>query len=105
MLIYTYLKIYCLNAMLLAHKIELRPTLEQKEYLDKACGSKRHCYNQLLAHFSKPENKWSKASAYQYYITIIRKEFEWYNEVSSRVTRNAIDDTIMLLNIFLDALN
>ncbi|WP_304298923.1 hypothetical protein [Chromatium okenii] len=26
-------------------------------YLDKACGSKRHCYNQLLAHFSKPENR------------------------------------------------
>ncbi|MFZ2727177.1 MAG: RNA-guided endonuclease TnpB family protein [Methylococcaceae bacterium] len=78
--------------MLLAHKIELRPTLEQKEYLDKACGCKRHCYNQLLAHFSKPENKWSKASAYQHYITIIRKEFNWYNEVSSRITRNAIDD-------------
>ncbi|MFZ2727287.1 MAG: helix-turn-helix domain-containing protein [Methylococcaceae bacterium] len=78
--------------MLLAHKIELRPTPQQKDYLDKACGCKRHCYNQLLAHFSKSENKWSKASAYQYYITIIRKEFEWYNEVSSRITRNAIDD-------------
>ncbi len=78
--------------MLLAHKIELRPTPEQAVYLDKACGSKRHCFNQLLAYFSKPENKWSKAEAYQYYIKVIRKEFEWYNEVSSRVTRNAIDD-------------
>jgi putative transposase len=78
--------------MLLAHKIELRPTPEQMVYLDKACGSKRHCYNQLLAHFAKPENKWSKNKAYQYYINVIRKEFEWYNEVSSRVTRNAIDD-------------
>ena len=78
--------------MLLAHKIELRPTPEQAVYLDKACGSKRHCFNQLLAHFSKPENKWSKAEGYQHYINVIRKEFEWYNEVSSRVTRNAIDD-------------
>ncbi len=78
--------------MLLSHKIELRPTPEQMVYLDKACGSKRHCFNQLLAHFSKPENKWSKVVAYQYYIKIIRKEFHWYNEVSSRVTRNAIDD-------------
>ena len=78
--------------MLLAHKIELRPTPEQAVYLDKACGSKRHCFNQLLAHFSKPENKWSKNEAYQHYIHVIRKEFAWYNEVSSRVTRNAIDD-------------
>jgi putative transposase len=50
--------------MLLAHKIELRPTPEQMVYLDKACGSKRHCYNQLLAYFSQPENKWSKNAAY-----------------------------------------
>jgi putative transposase len=78
--------------MLLAHKIELRPTPEQATYLDKACGSKRHCYNQLLAHFSKPENKWSKTAAYRYYINVIRQEFQWYSEVSSRVTRNAIDD-------------
>ncbi len=78
--------------MLLAHKIELRPTPEQAIYLDKACGSKRHCFNQLLAHFSKPENKWSKSLAYQYYINVIRKEFQWYSEVSSRITRNAIDD-------------
>jgi putative transposase len=78
--------------MLLAHKIELRPTPEQAIYLDKACGSKRHCYNQLLAHFSKPENKWSKTAAYQYYIKVIRQKFQWYSEVSSRVTRNAIDD-------------
>ena len=78
--------------MLLAHKIELRPTPEQAVYLDKACGSRRHCYNQLLAHFSQPENKWSKAAAYQHYINVIRKEFDWYSEVSGRVTRNAIDD-------------
>ena len=78
--------------MSLAHKIELRPTPEQMVYLDKACGSKRHCFNQLLVHFSKPENKWSKSDAYQHYINVIRKEFEWYNEVSSRVTRNAIED-------------
>ena len=78
--------------MLLAHKIELRPTPEQAVYLDKACGSRRHCYNQLLAHFSQAEHKWSKAAAYQHYINVIRKEFDWYGDVSSRVTRNAIDD-------------
>ena len=78
--------------MLLAHKIELRPTTEQAEYLDKACGSRRHCYNQLLAHFKQEGIKWSKSAAYQYYIKTIRAKFPWYREVSGRVTRNAIDD-------------
>ncbi|ADE15341.1 transposase [Nitrosococcus halophilus Nc 4] len=45
--------------MLLAHKIELRPSISQAA-LDKACGSRRHCYNKLLEHFSQDENKWSK---------------------------------------------
>lgn len=78
--------------MLLAHRIELRPTPKQAEYLDRACGSRRHCFNQLLAHFSREGVKWSKSAAYQYYIRILKPQFEWYNEVSARVTRNAIDD-------------
>ena len=78
--------------MLLAHKIELRPTAAQADYLARACGSRRHCYNQLLAHFKQPGVKWSKTAAYQHYIKVIRPAFPWYNEVSSRVTRNAIDD-------------
>lgn len=60
--------------------------------MDRACGSRRHCFNQLLAHFSKPENKWSKAAAYQHYVKVLRVEFPWYAEISIRVTRNAIDD-------------
>ena len=39
--------------MLLAHKVELRPTPEQARYLDRACGSRRHAFNQLLAHSMK----------------------------------------------------
>jgi putative transposase len=78
--------------MLIANKIELRPTPEQVTYLNQSCGARRHCYNQLLAHFSQPGVKWSKAAAYQYYMAVLRVEFPWYSEVSSRVTRNAIDD-------------
>lgn len=78
--------------MLLAHKIEIRPTAAQADYLARACGSRRHCYNQLLAHFQQPGVKWSKAAAYQQFIAVIRPAFPWYNEVSGRVTRNAIDD-------------
>ncbi len=78
--------------MLIANKIELRPTPEQATYLNQSCGARRHCYNQLLAHFSQPGVKWSKAAAYQHYMAVLRVEFPWYSEVSSRVTRNAIDD-------------
>lgn len=78
--------------MLLAHKVELRPTAAQAGYLARACGSRRHCYNQLLDHFQQPGVKWSKSAAYRHFVGVIRPAFPWYNEVSSRVTRNAIDD-------------
>ncbi|HDZ3733633.1 TPA: transposase [Vibrio harveyi] len=77
--------------MLLAHKIELRPTEMQAEYLDRACGSKRHAFNQLLAHFSQDGVKWSKKAANEVYKQL-RLTFPWYGEVSQRVTRNTIDD-------------
>lgn len=78
--------------MLLACKTELRPTPEQADYLSRACGARRHCYNQLLDHFSQPDVKWSTAAAYRHDMKVLRVQFPWYNEVSSRVTRNAIDD-------------
>ncbi len=77
--------------MLLAHKIELRPTAEQREYLDRACGSRRHAFNHLLAYFKQDGIKWSKKAALEKYNNL-RQEFTWYSEVSQRVTRNAIDD-------------
>lgn len=77
--------------MLLAHKIELRPTAEQADYLDRACGSRRHAFNQLLAHFNQEGVKWSKKEANVVYKSL-RLAFPWYSEVSQRVTRNTIDD-------------
>jgi putative transposase len=79
-------------AMLLAQRIALYPTPEQVDYLDRACGSRRHAYNQLLAHFRQPGVKWSKTAAFIHFTKVIRPQFPWYAEVSSRVTRNAIDD-------------
>jgi putative transposase len=84
--------------MLLAHKIELRPTPDQIDYFEKACGHRRHCWNHLRARFSQQDSdgnfifKWSKVAAYQFYMKVLRVEFPWYSEVSSRVTRNVIDD-------------
>ncbi len=77
--------------MLLAHKIELRPTKQQADYLDRACGSRRHAFNQLLAHFNQEGVKWSKKAANEKYKEL-RLEFPWYAEVSQRVTRNTVDD-------------
>ena len=77
--------------MLLAHKIELRPTQQQADYLDRACGSRRHAFNQLLAHFNQHGVKWSKKVANEKYKQL-RLEFPWYAEVSQRVTRNTVDD-------------
>ncbi len=77
--------------MLLAHKVELRPTEEQKEYLNKACGTVRHCYNQLLERFSQKENPFSLQAANAFYREI-RATFEWYSEVAYSVSQNAVQD-------------
>jgi len=39
--------------MLLAHKVELRPSKEQHEKLFQWVGTTRHCFNNLLGNFSK----------------------------------------------------
>jgi putative transposase len=78
--------------MLLAHKIELQPNEAQKEYLNKCCGTVRHCYNQLREHFGKKENPFSLKAAYDFYKNTIREQFEWYQEVSFHVSANAIQD-------------
>ena len=84
--------------MLLAHKVELRPTTEQRDYFEKACGHRRHCFNHILAWFSQRDSdgnlifKWSKVAAYQFFMKVLRVEFPWYSEVSSVITRNIIND-------------
>ena len=76
--------------MLLAQKIELYPTASQREYLLKAMGAKRWAYNNLLAHFK--DEKWSKKAAYEYFQRVLKPQAPWLSEVSSRASRNAIDD-------------
>lgn len=78
--------------MLLSHKMQLWPTADQVTYFRQACGSRRHAYNQLLAHFKQDDVKWSKAEGHRYFMDTIRPQFLWYSEVSARVTRNAVVD-------------
>jgi len=41
------------NAILLAHKIEIRPNREQEKYLLGAVGSRRFAYNHLVAYYNE----------------------------------------------------
>ena len=77
--------------MLLAHKIELRPTSDQAQFLDRACGSTRHLYNHLLAHFNQDGVKWSKKEAREQFYAL-RNEFEWYGDISADFMQSTIDD-------------
>ena len=54
--------------MLLAHKVELRPTPEQATWLLKCIGARRYTYNALLEHFRKDGAKWSKKAAYEHFM-------------------------------------
>lgn len=78
--------------MLLAHKIEIRPTKEQEEKLLQWVGTARHCYNNLLAHFSQDGVKWSKKEARQFFYNTLRVENTWYTETSQDLQQSVIDD-------------
>ena len=76
--------------MLLAHKIELRPTKEQQEYFRKCCGISRLIYNKCL--FYSKDKKFNKKELMKYYQEDLRQEFSFLNDVSTRVCRTAIED-------------
>lgn len=75
--------------MFLAHKIELRPTKEQEQYLRKCCGISRMVYNMCL--FKSKESKWNKKEMLSY-LKKIKEEHTFIGDVSSRISRNAIED-------------
>lgn len=77
--------------MLLSHKIEVRPTPEQEQYFEQACGSSRHLWNNLVAHFSNKENLFSKKSARKFYYQS-REDFEWYKNLSANIFQTTIDN-------------
>ena len=78
--------------MLLAHKVELRPSNEQQKKLLQWIGTTRHCFNNLLGNFSKKGVKFSKKSAREYLYNTLRVENEWYSEVSQAILQESIND-------------
>ncbi len=49
------------STLKLAHKIELVPTTDQKEYFAKACGVSRFAYNWALANWNSQYQEWKAA--------------------------------------------
>ena len=78
------------HAVLLAHKIELRPNQEQAEYLLGAMGSRRFAYNHLVAYYNE-HKKLTKTISVKI-IKELRSKYEWLQELSTRVIRNTVDD-------------
>ena len=78
--------------MLLAHKVELRPSKEQHEKLLQWVGTTRHCFNNLLGNFSKDGVKFSKKNAREYLYNTLRVENEWYSDVSQAILQESIND-------------
>ena len=78
------------NAILLAHKIEIRLNKEQEEYLLGAVGSRRFAYNHLVAYYNE-HKKLTKTISVKL-IKELRAKYEWLEDFSTRVIRNCVDD-------------
>ncbi len=79
--------------MLLEHTIQRYPTSsEPTDSINRACGARRHAFNQFRAPFKQDGVTGSNNAATAYFMLHIRSVFRWYSEVSARGTRTAIQD-------------
>lgn len=83
--------------MILARKVRLFPTSEQEQRMWKSAGTKRWAYNWTLA--KQQENyknggKFISDGDLRKELTQLKKteEYEWLNEVSNNVTKQAVKD-------------
>lgn len=78
------------STLLLAHKIELRPTATQGEYFRRCDGTMRFVFNKLVA-------KWKSGETYnrkefQKFCVDLRQQTPWMRSVCSRATYEAADN-------------
>lgn len=80
--------------MLKAYKYRLYPNKQQEEQIQKTFGCCRFVYNQCLAYkenYYKTENKsLSKYDCINYNTRILKKKYQWLNEVDKWSLNNAI---------------
>jgi putative transposase len=77
--------------MFLSHKIELRPTKRQEAFLLRSVGIRRFVYNKLVDYFGSNKVKYNRALALAL-LKNLKSEYPWISKVSSRTSRNVLDD-------------
>ena len=75
--------------MFVTHKIELRTTATQGEYIRRCCGTGRFVYNQLVAKFKSGE-KYNRKS-FQKFCSQLRQSTQWMQQVGSRAVYESAD--------------
>lgn len=88
--------------MLLGHKIELRPTVEQEVYFLRSTGIKRFVYNQCLNNWNDVYKRGYKPDEFyiRFFYKCLKERNPWINGVSSRVGRGAVDDLLVAFKRF-----
>lgn len=89
--------------MILAHKIRLVPTQDQKEYFHRACGVARFTYNWALASWKRERtagNKPSGRSLKKQFNAVRGEDFPWTYEVHRDCTAGAFDHLQMAFRNF-----
>lgn len=88
--------------MLLSHKIEIRPTAEQEEYLLKSVGIKRFVYNHCLAVWNDAYKRGFRPDEtyIRFFYKCLRDRNSWIDEVSARIGRGAVDDLLLAFQRF-----
>lgn len=87
----------------LAHKIELDPTVKQKEYFAKAVGTARYAYNWGLAEWKRQVEEGLTPSAYalqRQFNALKSTELPWVYEVSKTAPKAALDNLGMAFKRF-----
>ena len=71
--------------MILAHKIRLSPTAQQREYFACACGVSRFCWNWALEHWEAEHLAGGKPSGFalaREFNAVYREQYPWVAEVA-----------------------
>lgn len=83
-------------SILLAHKIELRPTSTQEQFLDRSAGCKRFVWNRCLAEWNDAYKRGFKPDkGYMlFYYKCLREKYPWLHDVSMNNNRLAVYDLV-----------
>ena len=80
--------------LLLAHKIEIRPTQNQIEFLSQSVGCRRFVYNLCLEEWNsaykmglKPDRDYMR-----FYVKCLQDKYPWLKDVSAHTLDNAVLD-------------